>query len=204
MSHLRFKEVEQAFNREPVNVKIPEGAPSDYYGMYVFNRKTMYQYLPKQTYEALIYAIDNKEPLNREVADSVAAGMKKWAMDNGVSHYTHWFHPLTDGTAEKHDSFIEHDGKGGVIEEFSENFVSSKSPMRQVSPMAEAATRLRPVATRHGTSRRRHSFMTTPCASPPYSLHTLASRSTTRLRCCARSTALTRQARQWLSILTPR
>ena len=112
MSHLRFKEVEQAFNREPVNVKIPEGAPSDYYGMYVFNRKTMYKYLPKQTYEALIYAIDNKEPLNREVADSVAAGMKKWAMDNGVSHYTHWFHPLTDGTAEKHDSFIDHDGKG--------------------------------------------------------------------------------------------
>ncbi len=128
MSHLRFKEVEQAFNREPVNVKIPEGAPSDYYGMYVFNRKTMYQYLPKQTYEALIYAIDNKEPLNREVADSVAAGMKKWAMDNGVSHYTHWFHPLTDGTAEKHDSFIEHDGKGGVIEEFSGKLLVQQEP----------------------------------------------------------------------------
>ena len=128
MSHLRFKEVEQAFNREPVNVKIPEGAPSDYYGMYVFNRKTMYKYLPKQTYEALIYAIDNKEPLNREVADSVAAGMKKWAMDNGVSHYTHWFHPLTDGTAEKHDSFIEHDGKGGVIEEFSGKLLVQQEP----------------------------------------------------------------------------
>ena len=128
MSHLRFKEVEQAFNREPVNVKIPEGAPSDYYGMYVFNRKTMYKYLPKQTYEALIYAIDNKEPLNREVADSVAAGMKKWAMDNGVSHYTHWFHPLTDGTAGKHDSFIEHDGKGGVIEEFSGKLLVQQEP----------------------------------------------------------------------------
>ena len=109
-------------------MKIPEGAPSDYYGMYVFNRKTMYKYLPKQTYEALIYAIDNKEPLNREVADSVAAGMKKWAMDNGVSHYTHWFHPLTDGTAEKHDSFIEHDGKGGVIEEFSGKLLVQQEP----------------------------------------------------------------------------
>ena len=128
MSHLRFKEVEQAFNREPVNVKIPEGTPSDYYGIYVFNRETMYKYLPKKTYEALIYAIDNKESLNRQVADSVAAGMKKWAMDNGVSHYTHWFHPLTDGTAEKHDSFIEHDGKGGVIEEFDGKLLVQQEP----------------------------------------------------------------------------
>lgn len=128
MSHLRFKEVEQAFNREPVEVKLPGGTPSDYYGIYVFNRETMYKYLPKDTFEALIYAIDNKKPLNRQVADSVAAGMKKWATDNGVSHYTHWFHPLTDGTAEKHDSFIEHDGKGGVIEEFSGKLLMQQEP----------------------------------------------------------------------------
>ena len=117
-----------AFNREPVKVEIPKQVPSEYYGMYVFNRKTMYQYLPKQTYDALTDAIDNKKPLDREVADSVAAGMKQWAIDNGVTHYTHWFHPLTDGTAEKHDSFIEHDGKGGVIEEFSGKLLVQQEP----------------------------------------------------------------------------
>ena len=117
-----------AFNREPVKVEIPKQVPSEYYGMYVFNRQTMYKYLPKQTYDALTDAIDNKKPLDREVADSVAAGMKQWAIDNCVTHYTHWFHPLTDGTAEKHDSFIEHDGKGGVIEEFSGKLLVQQEP----------------------------------------------------------------------------
>ena len=128
MSHLRFKEVEVAFNRTPVKVEIPKEAPSEYFGKYVFNRKKMYEYLPKSTYDALIQAIDNKEPLNRELANDVAAGMKKWALDNGVTHYTHWFHPLTDGTAEKHDSFIEHDGKGGVMEEFSGKLLMQQEP----------------------------------------------------------------------------
>ena len=88
----------------------------------------MYKYLDKDTYRALVNAIDNKEPLNRELADSVAAGMKKWAMDNGARHYSHWFHPLTDGTAEKHDGFIEHDGKGGVVEEFSGKLLVQQEP----------------------------------------------------------------------------
>lgn len=128
MSHLRFKEVEVAFNRTPVKVDIPKEAPSENFGKYVFNRKKMYEYLPKSTYDALIQAIDDKEPLNRELANDVAAGMKKWALDNGVTHYTHWFHPLTDGTAEKHDSFIEHDGKGGVMEEFSGKLLMQQEP----------------------------------------------------------------------------
>jgi glutamine synthetase len=88
----------------------------------------MLKYLTKKTYDALVYAIDNKEPLNREVADSVAAGMKQWAIDNGARHYTHWFHPLTDGTAEKHDSFIDYDGKGGVLEEFSGKLLVQQEP----------------------------------------------------------------------------
>lgn len=128
MSHLRFKEVELAFNREPVTVDIPKEAPSEYYGKYVFNRKAMFKYLPKKTYDALTYAIDNKKPLDIAVADSVAAGLQKWAMEKGCTHYTHWFHPLTDGTAEKHDSFIEHDGKSGVIEEFSGKLLIQQEP----------------------------------------------------------------------------
>ena len=128
MSQLRFKEVEVAFNREPVQVEIPKEKPSEYYGKWVFNRKKMYKYLPKATYDALTDAIDNKKPLDRKVADAVAAGMKQWAIDNGVTHYTHWFQPLTEGTAEKHDSFIEHDGKDGVIEEFDGKILVQQEP----------------------------------------------------------------------------
>ncbi len=128
MSRLRFKVVETAFNRKAVNVDVPKDETSAYYGKYVFSRRRMYEYLPKETYEALIYAIDNKEPLSRDIADSVAAGMKKWALDNGAKHYTHWFQPLTDGTAEKHDTFIEHDGKEGVIETFSGKLLMQQEP----------------------------------------------------------------------------
>ena len=125
---LRFKAVEETLGREPVAVQEPNGRPSDYYGEYVFNREKMFRYLPIKTYEALVDAIDNQKALSREVADSVAAGMKQWAIDMGVTHYTHWFQPLTDGTAEKHDGFIEYDGKGGVVEEFSGKLLIQQEP----------------------------------------------------------------------------
>ncbi len=128
MSTLRFKVVEEAYGRKAVPVAIPSERPNEYYGKYVFNRAQMYKYLDKDTYDALVYAIDNKEPLSRRLADCVAAGMKQWAMDNGARHYSHWFHPLTDGTAEKHDGFIEHDGKGGVVEEFSGKLLVQQEP----------------------------------------------------------------------------
>lgn len=128
MSTLRFKVVETAFNRKAVKYESPQESTTSYYGKYVFSRKKMYEYLPKETYEALIYAIDNKEPLSRNIADSVAEGMRKWALDNGAKHYTHWFQPLTDGTAEKHDAFIEHDGKEGVIETFSGKLLMQQEP----------------------------------------------------------------------------
>lgn len=116
---LRFKVVEEAFNRKAMPVEVPKERPEVYYGSKVFNSQRMFEYLPKKTYDALVHAIENKEPISRDIADSVAEGMKRWAIDNGARHYTHWFHPLTDGTAEKHDAFIEHDGKGGVVEEFT-------------------------------------------------------------------------------------
>ena len=119
MSKLRFRVVEEAYNRKAVDVAIPTERPNQYYGKYVFNRQKMAQYLPQSVYDALVNAIDNKESLSRDIADSVAEGMKRWAIDNGARHYSHWFHPLTDGTAEKHDAFIDLDGKGGVVEEFS-------------------------------------------------------------------------------------
>ena len=119
MSLLRFKVVKEGFGKKAVAVEEPQGRPPRYFGQQVFNREKMFAYLPKKAYDAVISAIDNKRPLSRETADAVAKGMKHWAMDMGATHYTHWLHPLTDGTAEKHDSFVEPDGKGGVVEEFS-------------------------------------------------------------------------------------
>lgn len=128
MSDLRFKSVEEASARKPVKVNIPTKRVEKYYGEMVFNRQKMFEYLPKDTYTALVDAIDNKKPLSRKLADSVADGMKRWAIDCGARHYTHWFHPLTDGTAEKHDAFIDHDGKGGVVEEFSGKLLVQQEP----------------------------------------------------------------------------
>ncbi|MCM1292089.1 MAG: glutamine synthetase III [Bacteroides sp.] len=127
-SSLRFKVVEEAFDRKAVAVDTPKERPENYYGKAVFNRATMFRYLPKATYDALVSAIENKQPIARDIADSVADGMKRWAIDNGARHYTHWFHPLTDGTAEKHDAFIEHDGKGGVMEEFTGKLLVQQEP----------------------------------------------------------------------------
>ena len=128
MSDLRFRSVEEASSRKAVKVQIPDERVEKYYGCRVFDRRKMFEYLPKHTYEVLVEAIDNKQPLPREVADSVAQGMMRWAVDCGARHYTHWFHPLTDGTAEKHDAFVEHDGKGGMIEKFSGKLLVQQEP----------------------------------------------------------------------------
>lgn len=128
MSDLRFKSVEEASSRKAVKVELPKERVDKYYAEKVFNRQKMFEYLPRTTYEALVKAIDNKKPLSREVADSVADGMKRWAVEQGARHYTHWFQPMTGGTAEKHDAFIEHDGKGGVIETFSGKLLVQQEP----------------------------------------------------------------------------
>lgn len=128
MSNLRFKSVEEATARKAVKVELPKERVEAYYGKQVFNRQRMFEYLPKDTYDALVYAIDNRQPLSRQLADSVAEGMKRWAIDNGARHYTHWFHPLTGSTAEKHDAFVEHDGKGGVVEKFSGKLLVQQEP----------------------------------------------------------------------------
>ena len=119
MSKLRFRVVEKAFHKEPVAVISPKERPSEYFAKYVFNREKMFKYLPSKVYSKLVDVIDNGAPLDRSIANEVAAGMKRWAIELGVTHYTHWFQPLTEGTAEKHDAFVEHDGKGGMLEEFS-------------------------------------------------------------------------------------
>ena len=128
MSKLRFNVVRDAFNKKPVRPIMPEGRPEDYYAMNVFNREKMFKYLSNDIYKKLIDVIDNGAPLDVSIADGVADGMKRWAIERGATHYTHWFHPLTETTAEKHDAFIEHDGKGGVIEKFSGKLLVQQEP----------------------------------------------------------------------------
>ena len=128
MSNLRFKVVEDAFKKRPVEVKAPAERPSEYFAKYVFNKEKMFRYLPLDTYNKLREAIEEGTPLPLSVADEVAAGMKQWAIEMGVTHCTHWFQPLTDGTAEKHDAFVEHDFKGGMVENFSGKELIQQEP----------------------------------------------------------------------------
>ena len=128
MSLLRFKMLETALAHKAVEVSAPSKNPSDYFGERVFGRKQMRKYLSKQTYEALIATIEDNTPLTQGIADAIAAGMRQWALENGADHYCHWFQPLTGGTAEKHDSFGETDGNGGMLEEFSGKVLTQQEP----------------------------------------------------------------------------
>ncbi|MBR6311252.1 MAG: glutamine synthetase III [Paludibacteraceae bacterium] len=130
MSSLRFKVVEEAFKKKAREVVAPGTLTSEYYGKYVFDRKQMSKYLSKDTLKAICDVVDKGETLDRELANHVAAGMKLWAIEMGATHYTHWFQPLTEGTAEKHDSFIEYAGEpgGDIIEEFSGKILAQQEP----------------------------------------------------------------------------
>ena len=130
MSTLRFNAVEEASRRVPVEVTSPDKLPSEYFGKYVFNRERMSKYLSKETMNIVLEAIDRGTTLHRGIAEHVAAGMKMWAIEMGATHYTHWFQPLTGGTAEKHDSFIDFAGGPGenIIERFSGKLLAQQEP----------------------------------------------------------------------------
>ena len=128
MGNLRFEVVKEAFRKRPVELELPNERPSELFGKYVFNRDKMYKYLPVDIFNKMMDVMENGKRLDRSIADGVANGMKKWAKENGVTHYTHWFQPLTEGTAEKHDSFIESNGKGGMLEDFSGKLLVQQEP----------------------------------------------------------------------------
>ena len=128
MSTLRFKVVEEAFKKRPVPVTAPAERPSAYYATYVFNQDKMRKYLPLDVYRRYAETLDTGRPLDMHTANAIAQGMKQWAVEMGVTHYTHWFQPLTEGTAEKHDAFVEHDGKGGMIEDFAGKLLVQQEP----------------------------------------------------------------------------
>ena len=142
-ANLRFKVVSEAFRRTPVTVELPKERPSEYFGKYVFNKQKMFKYLSADVYQKMCDVIDNGAPLDLKVADAVAEGIKKWAMEMGVTHYTHWFQHLTEGTAEKHDGFVEHDWKGGMVEEFKGKLLVQQEPDASSFPSGGIRSNLR-------------------------------------------------------------
>lgn len=127
-SRLRFQMVDEAYNRQPLKVKSPDERPSQYFGKYVFNKKNMKQYLTPEVYQKMCDVMDHKIPFDPTIADEVAEGMKQWAVSLGATHYTHWFQPLTEGTAEKHDGFWARDDEGGLVEEFKGKLLVQQEP----------------------------------------------------------------------------
>ena len=128
MATFRFKALEEVMNRVPGPLVRDEVLTSDYYGTLVFDKPKMKKYLSREAYKAVMDAVETGMPIDRRMAEQVAQGMKAWALENGATHYTHWFHPLTDGTAEKHDAFIEHSSLGGVIESFRGDLLAQQEP----------------------------------------------------------------------------
>ncbi|NDV84101.1 glutamine synthetase III [Bacteroides sp. 51] len=128
MSKMRFFALQELTNRTALEITPPSNKLSDYYGSHVFDQKKMQEYLPKEALKAINDAIERGLPISREMADLIANGMKSWAKSLNVTHYTHWFQPLTDGTAEKHDGFIEFSDTNEVIERFSGKLLIQQEP----------------------------------------------------------------------------
>lgn len=128
MATIRFKALDVLLNRKPVDVKYPAEKISEYYGENVFDIDKMRRYLSKEGFQNVMTAIETGSRIDRKAADQIASGMKEWAVSRGATHYTHWFHPLTDSTAEKHDAFMELDSKGHAFEAFSGELLSQQEP----------------------------------------------------------------------------
>ncbi len=128
MSNIRFQALQSVSTRTIPEVNAPSARISDYFGSNVFDKKKMKEYLSKEAYQSIIDSIDKGVPVEREIAEHIASALKTWAVSKGVTHYTHWFQPLTGTTAEKHDSFFEPSGDGGGIEKFSGDALAQQEP----------------------------------------------------------------------------
>ncbi len=127
MSNNRFSALQKAWSHTPVAVDTPKESASLFFATNVFTRETMQEYIPANILAQLFDVIDNGKPLGRDIAESVAIGMKRWAIERGATHFTHWFQPLNGGTAEKHDAFIELDN-GRLLEKLSGNELYQQEP----------------------------------------------------------------------------
>lgn len=124
---IRFKAIEKVQNRVPVQVSSPSKL-SDLYCKSVFGMETMKSYLSKEAFHAIEASVQAGHALDRQYADQIASAMKIWAMENGCTHYTHWFQPLTGSTAEKHDAFFEPLDSNRAMEKFTGNSLVQQEP----------------------------------------------------------------------------
>ena len=127
MSNLRFEALKTAFGHKPTAVEMPEGKVKDYFAQDVFTREKMKEYIAQEVLDQLFDDVDNGRTIHRDIANVVAIGIRKWAMDHGATHFTHWFQPLTGGTAEKHDAFFTLKN-GALMEEFSGDSLYQQEP----------------------------------------------------------------------------
>ena len=128
MSNFRFTALEKTLDRPIPEVKFPSNRVSDYFGSMTFNHRVMREYLTGEAFEVVEKAIEKGERIERKITDQIASAMKAWAIGKSVTHYTHWFHPLTGATAEKHDAFINPVGEGRVIEDFQGDALIQQEP----------------------------------------------------------------------------
>ncbi len=128
MSSIRFEALQEISKRKVVPVEYPSAKASDYYGINVFDKPKMKKFLSKDAYNAVVLAAEGGTGIDRKLADQVAAGMKEWAISRGATHYTHWFHPLTDATAEKHDAFFDMNQEGDIFESFDGKLLAQQEP----------------------------------------------------------------------------
>lgn len=127
MENFRFIALEKALGRTRKPVEITTRV-SQLYGEYTFSRPVMQEYLPAEAYQAVMQAIEKGVRIRRDIADIIASGMKAWAVAKGATHYTHWFHPLTGSTAEKHDAFLFPGMDGQAMEIFSGSSLVQQEP----------------------------------------------------------------------------
>lgn len=127
MNNIRFEALKTAFEHKPTAVEMPEGKVKDYFAQDVFTREKMKEYIAQEVLDQLFDDVDNGRTIHRDIANVVAIGIRKWAMDHGATHFTHWFQPLTGGTAEKHDAFFTLKN-GALMEEFSGDSLYQQEP----------------------------------------------------------------------------
>lgn len=128
MENIRFKALEATLSRKPIKFDLPSGKISDYFGEQTFNHVSMQEFLTGEAFKQVLRSIEKGEKIDRKMADQIAASLKAWAMSKGATHYTHWFHPLTGATAEKHDAFIDPMEGGKAIENFQGGQLIQQEP----------------------------------------------------------------------------
>ncbi len=128
MSTIRFGALEELSRRPVPEILFPSEKISDYFGSDVFDLSKMQKYLSKDAYKSVLESIETGVKINRKTAEQIASGMKEWAIGKGATHYTHWFHPLTGNTAEKHDAFISIDQNGNSFETFDGELLVQQEP----------------------------------------------------------------------------